>query len=53
MSKKIKDPVSGFSHLAGAIASIVGLIFLIIYIRKFIHNLRNQDKIEEGVDHSE
>ena len=29
--KKIKDPISGFSHLAGAIASIVGLVFLIIY----------------------
>lgn len=28
--KKIKDPVSGFTHLAGAIASIVGLVFLII-----------------------
>lgn len=27
---KIKDPVSGFSHLLGAIASIVGLVFLII-----------------------
>ncbi len=27
---KIKDPVSGFTHLAGAIASIVGLVFLII-----------------------
>lgn len=29
--KKIKDPVSGFTHLAGAIASIVGLVFLIIH----------------------
>ncbi len=28
--KKIKDPVSGFTHLAGAIASVVGLVFLII-----------------------
>lgn len=28
--KKIKDPVSGFTHLLGAIASIVGLVFLII-----------------------
>ena len=28
---KIKDPVSGFSHLFGAILSIVGLVFLIIY----------------------
>ena len=27
---KIKDPVSGFSHLAGAILSIAGLVFLII-----------------------
>ena len=28
---KVKDPVSGFSHLFGAILSIVGLVFLIIY----------------------
>lgn len=28
--KKIKDPVSGFTHLVGAIASIVGLVFLIV-----------------------
>ena len=28
---RIKDPVSGFSHLFGAILSIVGLVFLIIY----------------------
>lgn len=27
---KIKDPVSGFTHLAGAIASAIGLIFLIL-----------------------
>lgn len=27
---KIKDPVSGFTHLVGAIASVVGLVFLII-----------------------
>jgi len=33
--KKIKDPFSGFSHLLGAIASIVGLIFLIIYAAKY------------------
>ena len=33
--KKIKDPISGFSHLAGAIASIVGLVFLIIYAAKY------------------
>lgn len=28
--KKIKDPISGFSHLFGAICSIIGLVFLII-----------------------
>lgn len=28
--KKIKDPVSGFTHLAWAILSVVGLIFLIL-----------------------
>ena len=28
---KIKNPVSGFSHLFGAVLSIVGLVFLIIY----------------------
>ena len=28
--KKIKDPVSGFTHLLGAILSVVGLVFLII-----------------------
>lgn len=33
--KKIKDPFSGFSHLLGAIASIVGLVFLIIYAAKY------------------
>jgi hemolysin III len=27
---KIKDPVSGFTHLAWAVASIVGLVFLVI-----------------------
>ena len=27
---KIKDPVSGFSHLIGVIGGIVGLVFLII-----------------------
>lgn len=32
---KIKDPVSGFTHLAGAVASIVGLVFLIIWAAKF------------------
>ncbi len=29
--KRIKDPVSGFTHLIGAIASSVGLVFLIIH----------------------
>lgn len=29
--KKIKDPVSGFSHLIGALFSIVGLVLLIVY----------------------
>ena len=33
--RKIKDPFSGFSHLLGAIASIVGLVFLIIYAAKY------------------
>lgn len=28
--KKIKDPISGFSHLVGAIASIAGLVVLIV-----------------------
>ena len=28
---KIKDPVSGFSHLFGALASIVGLVLLIVF----------------------
>lgn len=28
--KKIKDPVSCLTHMAGAIASIVGMIFLIL-----------------------
>lgn len=32
--KKIKDPVSGFSHLIGMFLSIVGLVFLIIYATK-------------------
>lgn len=27
---KIKDPISGFTHLIGALASIVGLVFLIV-----------------------
>lgn len=29
--KKIKDPVSGFSHLIGAVLSIAGLVLLIVY----------------------
>ena len=33
--KKIKDPVSGLTHLIGAIASIAGLVFLIIYAAKY------------------
>lgn len=33
--KKVKDPVSGFSHCIGAIASIIGLVFLIIYASKY------------------
>ena len=33
--KKVKDPVSGFSHLLGATASIVGLVFLIIWAAKY------------------
>ena len=32
---KVKDPVSGFSHLFGAVLSIAGLVFLIIYAAKF------------------
>ena len=32
--KKIKDPVSCLTHLAGAIASIIGLVFLIFYATK-------------------
>lgn len=33
--KKIKDPVSGFTHLAAAIASVVGLVFLVIQATKW------------------
>lgn len=33
--RKLKDPVSGLTHLAGAIASVVGLVFLIIYAVKY------------------
>lgn len=32
---KIKDPVSGITHLIGAILSLVGLVFLIIYASKY------------------
>ena len=32
---KIKDPVSGFSHLFGAVLSIVGLVLLIVFASKF------------------
>ena len=28
---KVKDPVSGFSHLIGAVLSLVGLVLLIVY----------------------
>lgn len=31
MGKKIKDPVSGFTHLAGAILSIAGLVVLVCF----------------------
>jgi len=31
MSIKVKDPVSGFSHLGGAVLSVIGLYFLIRY----------------------
>jgi len=33
--KKIKDPVSGISHLIGAILSIVGLVLLIVFAVRF------------------
>ena len=29
--KKVKDPVSGYSHLIGAVLSIAGLVLLIVY----------------------
>jgi len=32
---KIKDPVSGFSHLFGAILSVAGLVLLIVYASLF------------------
>ncbi len=31
MSIKVKDPVSGFSHLLGAVLSVIGLCFLVRY----------------------
>ena len=34
--KKIKDPVSGISHLIGAVLSIIGLVFLIVYSAKYV-----------------
>ncbi len=36
LKKKIKDPVSGFSHLFGALISIVGLVFLILKAKSSI-----------------
>lgn len=33
--KKIKDPISGFSHLIGALLSIVGLVLLIVFASKY------------------
>ena len=33
--QKIKDPVSGGTHALGAVASIVGLVFLIIWSVKY------------------
>jgi len=32
---KIKDPISGFSHLFGALLSIAGLVLLIVFSAKF------------------
>ena len=34
--KKIKDPISGFSHLIGAIASVIGLVFLIVILKLYL-----------------
>ena len=42
-----------FSYYFFMAFPIIPLIFLIIYIRKFIHNLKAQDKIEEGVGYNE
>lgn len=33
--RKIKDPVSGISHLIGAVLSVIGLVFLIVYSAKY------------------
>ena len=33
--KKVKDPVSGYTHLLGFIISIIGLVFLIIFSAKY------------------
>ena len=33
--KKIKDPVSGISHLIGAVLSVIGLVLLIVYSAKY------------------
>ncbi len=33
--KKIKDPISGFSHLIGTLLSIVGLVLLIVFASKY------------------
>lgn len=33
--KKIKYPVSGISHLIGAVLSVIGLVFLIVYSAKY------------------
>lgn len=33
--KKIKDPVRGISHLIGAVLSVIGLVFLIVYSAKY------------------
>ncbi len=45
---KIKDPVSGFTHLFGAIASVVGLVFLII-IPAFYSNEKAWDIVSFSI----
>ena len=47
---KIKDPVSGFTHLFGAIASVVGLVFLII-IPAFYSNEKAWDIVSFSIIH--